>query len=202
MVSKTVLRWLTLVALVGLSLGVMVPSASAATPISACPFTITVPGNYEVTKNLTATASDCIKVHTITGDGTHDGTTDNDIFVQEVAVANGKIKNFETGIDFSGFIFCCESSDLITLEKIDASDNKEEGIEIEGCCNNITDVKANRNGAHGIFVDDCCSVYNKIEANDNTGSDGLFAGCCNTVNQVRADRNKGDGIHMRSCCTG
>ncbi|SRR5229473_5558948 len=212
MVSKTVLRWLTLVALVGLSLGVMVPAASAATSISACPFTITVPGNYEVTKNLTAAGTNCINVetnnvaidlkgHTITGDGTHAGITDNGSAVDSVAIGNGKIKHFHEGIEFDGD--CCSNSNLITVEKVELTDNTEDGMFISGCCNNITDVKANKNGDDGVQVGDCCNVFNKIQANDNAAGEGLEdQDCCSTANQITADRNGDDGIQVTSCCTG
>ncbi len=215
MISKTVLRWLTLVALVGLSLGVMVPAASAAfvgTEIGACSNTpITVAGNFFLKKNLTATGTNCIVVHhknvaidmnghTITGDGSvgHDGITDTGTFVESVAIANGKIKNFDHGINFSGF-----DSDTITLEKIDASSNKADGIFIRGCCNNLTDIKANSNGLHGIFVTECCDLYNKIQANDNAADDGILTeGCCSVLNQVTSNGNGDDGIDVRDCCTG
>src|SRR5216684_320974 len=212
MISKTVVRWLTLVALVGLSLGVMVPAASAAfvgTEITACSNTpILVAGNFFLKKNLTATGTDCIRVehsnvaidmngHTITGDGAHRGITDNGVFVDSVAIANGKIKDFDEGIDFFG---CC-SSELITIEKVDVSNNKGTGIVIEGCCNSITDVKANGDGDDGIFIDDAFNVFNKIQANDNTG-DGLFAFCCNTANQITANGNTANGINLEEGSTG
>ena len=213
MISKTVLRWLTLVALVGLSLGVMVPAASAATSISACPFTITVPGLYEVTKNLTATGTDCIIVHSsgvaidmkghkITGDGTHAGITSAPMFVDAVAISHGAITKFGDGIILDN------SSDLITLEKLDVSDNKFDGIRIDGCCNSITDIKANNNGDDGVQVDDCCNLFKKITANDN-GLTNIPAGegieeedCCNTFDQITASRNGDDGIENDGCCTG
>jgi len=66
MISKTVVRWLTLVALVGLSLGVTVPVAAApvGTEITACGLPpITVAGNFFLKKNLTATGTDLSLIH-------------------------------------------------------------------------------------------------------------------------------------------
>ena len=209
MISKTVLRWLTLVALVGLSLGVMVPAASADTEITACPFTITAAGNFFLKHNLTA-AGDCIIVnhrnvaidmrgHTITGNGTGNGITDGGTFVQSVAITNGKIKNFSNGIDFFAFP---SRSDLITLERIDASGNKNDGIFIVGCCNSLTKIRANSNGAAGIFVDECCDVYNEIQANDNGDEGFVTLGCCTGVNKVTTNNNAGDGTDVEDCCSG
>jgi parallel beta helix pectate lyase-like protein len=208
MISKTVLRWLTLVALVGLSLGLMVPAASA-TDISSCPFTISTAGDFVVTKNLTVAGDDCIKVHhdnvsidlkghTITGDGTHAGITDNDFFCfqRAIAITNGKIKHFHEGIEL-------DCSELVTIEKIEVTDNAEDGIFVDGCCNSFTDIKANANGDDGVQSDSCCNVFNKIQANDNAAGEGIEEeGCCSTGNQITANDNGDDGILMDDCCSG
>jgi Right handed beta helix region len=207
MISKTVLRWLTLFALVGLCFGIMAPAASADTEITACPTIITTAGNFFLKKNLTA-AGDCIivhhrnvaidmKGHTITGNGTGRGITDTGTFVQSVAISNGKIRNFDEGIDFFGL-----DSDLITLERIDASSNKGDGIFIEGCCNSLTRIKANKNGGAGIFVDECCDVYNEIQANENGDEGFVTLGCCTGVNKVTANDNADDGADVKGCCSG
>ena len=89
----------------------MVSGALADTEITSCPFTITTAGNFFLKTNLTATG-DCIivnhndvgidmKGHTITGNGTGSGISSG-IFVDSVAVTNGKIRNFDDGIDFDG----------------------------------------------------------------------------------------------------
>ncbi len=204
MISKTVLRWLTLVALVGLSLGVMVPAASAAfvgTEITACGLPpITVAGNFFLKKNLTATGTDCIRVHhsnvaidmnghKITGDGTHSGITDNCNFVEAVAISHGKISDFDDGIDF------CDGR-VITIERVDSSDNKGTGIFIENSDDDLTDVRADRNGESGIDVDGSSVEFNNIEANDNK-IDGIFDGsCCAGLDHVTANHNGGDGLDM------
>src|SRR5216684_7975167 len=205
MISKTVVRWLTLVAVVGLCLGVMAPAASADTEIPSCPFTITTAGNFFLKTNLTA-AGDCIivhhrnvaidmKGHTITGNGTGGGITDTGTFVQSVAISNGKIKNFNEGIDFSGL-----DSDLITLERIDASSNKSDGIFIQGCCNSLTRIKANKNGSEGLVTRGCCTGVNKVTANDNAGDGADVEGCCSGASNITANGNKGNGVFMNDCC--
>jgi parallel beta helix pectate lyase-like protein len=229
MISKTVLRWLTLVALVGLSLGLMFTAASADTEITSCPTTITTAGNFFLKKNLTSTG-DCIivhhsnvaidmKGHTITGNGTGGGITDTGTFVESVAISSGTIKDFLRGIDFRGL-----DSDLITLERINALNNQGDGIFIRGCCNSLTQIKANNNGGAGIDNPDCCDVFNQIQANDNldaglletgccstatkvtTNDDGdsgtVLTSCCSSASNITANKNKGDGIFMDGCCNG
>ncbi len=201
MVSKTVLRWLTLVALVGLSLGVMVPAASAATSISACPFTITVPGNYEVTKNLTATGTSCIKVHsdnvaidlkghTIKGDKTegNDGITDNCFGESGVAISHGKIMDFDDGIDF------CSGRD-ISIDQVDSSDNAGDGIDIEGSDNTFTFVKADRNGGLGIDNDSSGDLFSNVEASNNKDS-GIIVDDENGFTKVTASHNGDNGLDL------
>jgi parallel beta-helix repeat protein len=201
-ISKTGLRWLTLAALVGLSLAVMVPAASA-TDITSCPFTITVPGLYVVTKNLTATGTDCIKVHssnvaidmkghTITGDKSagHDGITDNGIFVEGVAISHGKVRNFDTGIDFFGLF-----SHVISIDWVDSSDNKGTGIFILGGDDSITFVRANRNGNRGVRISSGDNLFNFVEANDNKDA-GIRATSHNGISRVTANHNGDDGIRL------
>src|SRR5260370_28838123 len=96
--------------------------------MSECCCTRTVPGKYEVTKNLTATGTSCIKVHsdnvaidlkghTIKGDNTegNDGITDNCFGESGVAISHGKIIDFDDGIDFS-------SGRHISIDQVDSSD--------------------------------------------------------------------------------
>ena len=230
MVSKTVLRWLTVVALVVFSSGLMVPDASAQpTQITSCPTTITAAGSFIVKSNLSSTG-DCIIVHhsnvsidmngkTLTGNGTGGGITDGGVFVQSIAISNGKIKNFNEGIDFSG-----SNSDLITLERINALSNTDDGIFIQGCCNSLTQIKANNNGGAGVFVNggndvltdieaisngdvgvaalDCCSTVSSVTASNNKDDGVDVQGCCSSANNILSTGNGGDGIFMDSCCNG
>jgi len=185
----------------------MVPAASADTEITGCPFTITSAGTFFLKSNLTAVGTDCIKVHhgnvgidmrghTIKGDGTHAGITDNSMFEESVAISHGKISHFHDGIGFYG-------SGVVTIEGVESSDNTNDGIFIKDFDNNLTDVKANRNGHRGIDIEECCNLLNRIQANDNAGSDGvLLVGCCSNLHQVTAKNNGDDGIDALDCCNG
>ncbi len=208
MISKTVLRWLTLVALVGLSLGVMVPAASA-TDITTCPFTISSPGTFVVTKNLTATGTSCIKVHsdnvaidlkghTITGDKTvgHHGITDEGLFfVTGVAIANGKIKDFADGIGFFGD--CCDSSHVITITHVDSSDNK---FIFADSHNAVSNVRTIHDGGSGMFFDGFDNVVTKSTASNNTGDGMEFDDDDNRVSDSTANDNTVVGMDLHFCC--
>ena len=204
MISKTVLRWLTLVALVGLSLGVMVPAAWADTEITSCSNTPLAGGpgaHYFLKKNLKATGTNCIVVedsnvtidmkgHTIEGDKTVDkhGITDAFVFVEGIAIANGKIKDFDDGIGFFGFF-----SHVITITHVDSSDNKFDGIFIRGSDNALTDVKANHNGEHGIDLPSSDNLITNSQANDNT-DDGIHTFSQNGVSNVQTNHNGAAGM--------
>ena len=207
MISKAVRCWLTLVALVGLGLGVMVPAASADTEITSCSDTPLAAGpgaHYFLKKNLKATGTHCIvihdsnvtidmKGHTIEGDKTagKNGITDTGIFVQGVAIANGKIKDFNDGIEFFGSF-----SHIITIDHVDSSGNKDLGIFIKGSDNALTDVKANHNGEGGIELDSDDNLITNCQANDN-GSDGIFVEEHNAVSNVQTNHNGGAGMFFR-----
>jgi hypothetical protein len=120
MLAKSVNRRLGLVAFLLLSTGASAPASAAAAPtrISACPYTITAPGNYVVTRNLTATGT-CISFatpvsnvaldlqgHSITGNGTgygiaclQSGSNDR---CDHVIIANGVVARFSGGIHLDG----------------------------------------------------------------------------------------------------
>jgi hypothetical protein len=85
-------------------------TASAQTVLSACG-TISSPGNYVLNTNLT-TSGDCfvitasnvaldMKGHTITGDGSGNGITDDGLSRDYAIISNGKIRNFDMGINLT-----------------------------------------------------------------------------------------------------
>src|SRR5258708_11817243 len=105
------IRTLKLVTLLALGLCAL-PStpahAAAPTPINACE-TVSTPGNYALTKNLTA-SGDCLTLtasninidltgHTISGDGSGRGIGGNN--VRNIVINDGTIKNFATGISLT-----------------------------------------------------------------------------------------------------
>ncbi|HEY9158858.1 right-handed parallel beta-helix repeat-containing protein [Candidatus Binatus sp.] len=176
--------------------------ARAATAISTCG-PLSSAGNYYLTSNLTATG-DCLviaaanvaidmKGKTITGNGSGAAITDNSIEYNYAIIANGKIRNFDNGIDLA------DSGEAI-ISNVDSSNNTGDGIYIDGCCNTLNSVKANNNGGTGIFIDSDDSSLTKIQANSN-GNDGIYlASGDNTLVGSTVSNNTGIGVEMLDCC--
>ena len=172
-------------------------------PISACG-TLSSPGVYFLTGNLSATG-DCLviaadnvaidlKGKTITGNGTGSGITDDGSFRGFSIIANGKIRNFNRGINLA-------SSGEGIVSNLDSSKNVEDGIFIADCCNTLDSVTANSNGGTGIFIDDSDSSLSKIQTNGN-GAGGIFISSDdNTLVASTASNNTGIGVEMENCCS-
>ena len=181
-----------------------VSPSRADTAVSACG-TLSAAGNYYLTENLTATGT-CIVVdsegvsldmkgHTITGNGTGDGITDGGSHFESMAIANGKIRNFNDGIGLHKS--CC-----VVIRNVDSSNNAETGILIGECCGTLDSVKANNNGTVGIVASDCCYTLNNVQVKHNGGGGGIVAnGCCTTVSNSTITGNAGPGVVQDGCCS-
>src|SRR5215472_14331187 len=138
------------------------------TPVSAC--TTLGPGAYRLTTNLNVSGT-CFIVtegtaldlggHTITGDGGGFAVTDDSSPANDVIVANGTIKNFDSGI---ALVASSGQSFALTVDSVNVSNNVEDGIISRSCCNTFTNIKANNNGLFGIendvnAVEACCSSF-------------------------------------------
>src|SRR6267154_5446890 len=128
--------------------------ASADTAVSTCG-TLSSPGNYFLTQNLTATG-DCLviaadnvaidmKGKTISGNGTGAAIFDASIQHPFAIIRNGTIRNFQIGIDL-------DNSGLATISNVDSSKNVSHGIFIDRCCNTLDAITANGNGGTGILI--------------------------------------------------
>ena len=222
---------LKLVTLLTLGLSALAGSAparaAAPTPVNACG-TLSTPGNFALTKNLTA-SGDCLILtsnninidlagHTISGDGTGRGIGGNNVL--NIVINDGKIKNFATGISLT-LSGCCTGDN--TIQNMNVSNNTGGGILIDGCCDTIsniiannnggiglknrlccstvTNVVTNSNGGDGMDLLDCCYVVENSTANGNHGS-GIFSdGCCSAINDTLASNNHADGLDLEGCCS-
>jgi hypothetical protein len=186
-----------------LMIGAFCGRASADTAVSACG-TLSMPGNYFLTANLTATG-DCLVIgadniaidmmgKTITGTGTGSAITDSLVTRDALIVANGKIRNFATGVNLA-------ASGRALISNVDSSNNTGTGVLIDGCCNTLNSVTANNNGGTGIVIDDRDSSLTKIVANSN-GAGGInISHCCNTLVASTVSNNTGIGVKMDGCCS-
>jgi Right handed beta helix region len=181
--------------------GGMAPSASAQTVLTACG-TLTT-GNYVLGNNITA-SGDCFvladdniaidfKGHTLTGDGTGNGILAEGTNYH--AISNGKIRNFEEGIEFTDDS-CCHA-----ISNMNVSNNADEGIYIDDCCSTLSDVKTNDNGDIGMELLNCCYTVTWAVALRNQGGGMLVTGCCSGVSNSIANKNGATGIEVDDCCS-
>jgi parallel beta-helix repeat protein len=158
----------------------IVPASAAPSPkptlIKKCPFAITTPGAYEVSKDLTCTATAIVITagnvdltlggHTITGDG---GAGSIGIAVEgsaNVRIHDGTVRNFEHGVRLQNTIGS-------TVDNLAVTQNSMDGIFLLGATlNTVTGNTATQNG-NGIHV---------------------FLGAGNTVSNNRTDQNGGAGV--------
>jgi len=179
----------------------LLPIASAraaATAVNACQ-TLSAPGNYVVTKNLTA-SGDCLVLtvsniaidmqgHKIVGNGSGGGITDGGNSIRYIIVANGKISNFSEGIDLS--TDTGQAANLIL--NVNSSGNAADGVFIRGRDNNLVNVTASNNGGAGVEVRQCCDSLFKVTTNGNN-AEGVLYSFEDYLLNVISNGNSGDGV--------
>jgi len=157
MITRSATTWLGFWALVLFGIGAAASTEAAPpTPISACPYTITAPGNYAVTRDLTA-SGDCIitaannitidlQGHTISGNGVGIGIGNRgDIGYLRLIIANGTVRKFDNGIS--------SLSRFTTIANMTVRDNTGDGINTgssTGSFGTVVDTVASWNGLAGI----------------------------------------------------
>jgi hypothetical protein len=174
-------------------------TAKAATPIATCPYAITSPGSYVLTKNLTV-AGTCITIsantvtldmqsHTITGNGTGNGITDGGGFFQAIVIANGTVQDFETGVVMN-------SSYPVTLTGMTVQKNLNQGIALFGAFT-VINTRANGNGVAGIRANgNLAGAIFASEANGNEGNGIVTLGGPTLVMSTTANANTQTGIAL------
>lgn len=203
MVAKTTEHWLGVVAILVLGIVTTAPAEAAPpTPISACPYTMTSPGNYVVTTNLAATGT-CITIrgrnfgldlqgHTITGNGQGYGIvclTGEGVVCNTNVVANGTVTHFSTGLFLDG--------NYNTVAQITAKQNTSEGIFLEGDVGNvITGSLATNNTGTGILSQGSQNDVASTIVSDSQSNNNAFHGIAGVglVNNSTENDNKGWGI--------
>src|SRR6202158_469476 len=193
------IRWSGLLSL-GLFLLVPITPARPAAPtaVNACQ-TLSAPGNYVVTKNLTA-SGDCLVLtvsniaidlqgHKIVGNGSGGGITDGGNNIAYIIVANGKISNFSEGIALS--TSTNQTANLIL--NVNTSGNAADGIFMRGRDNNLTNVTASNNGGAGIELLNCCDSLFKVTTTGNS-AEGVHFNAEDYLLNVTSNGNSADGV--------
>jgi hypothetical protein len=200
-----------------LSLTFVNHAVAAPTLISACR-TITQPGLYILTTNLTA-AGDCLVVRaefvtidlagfTIAGNGTGGGITDrSNTSARGLTVRDGTIRNFSVGISLAVSpdlliervrLIGNTSNGLLAnehsiLKDSIASDNGREGFNVGG--DSLVTGNTSRRNTNAGFVVGASSTISGNDSNENQG-DGYFFFCCSTIVHNTATINNGFGFNV------
>src|SRR6266436_220658 len=211
MITKTAKTALRRAALLLLAIAAISPGAYADGTISACPTTVTGPGTWTVTKDLTATGT-CI---TINGNGvaidlhghtiTDLGTTGLDYGIkdagscspcqQNIIIANGTIKGFVIGIGL-------DDTEYAMIANMNVIGSRSWGIRLRGHAV-VSDSQANQNvgGKDAMLFLGDHNTVNNSQANNNDGEGMDFAGSDNTVNDSKANGNSVVGIFSNGTVT-
>jgi hypothetical protein len=216
MLAKTAKHWLGVVTILALGFGATAPAQAAPpTPITACPYTITAPGAYILTKNLTAVGVSCITIaapgidyvaidlegHSITGDGTVGVGIGG--FGNHAVITNGTVQQFNTSIAIAGNFNT--ATQIISRQNTGTGRSdfpiNNDGLVLFGQYNTVTNSTATQNARGGIYVGDY-SLVSGSSANNNgpnpaptNGQEpGIQAGLDSTVTESEAENNGWIGI--------
>ncbi len=170
--------------------------------ISELPYTISQPGMYRLTGDLTLATQDTngitidaedvtldLNGHSLTGPGKAAGTTGHGIRVSgtqfNIAIRNGTVRDWRLDGVFAG------AADNSQFEALRCYNNGRSGIYAGAACR-VTGNTCTENGAEGILG----SIGSTVSGNTcwgNTG-DGIFAASGSTVSGNACSANGGDGI--------
>ncbi|HTR40937.1 MAG TPA: right-handed parallel beta-helix repeat-containing protein, partial [Pseudomonadales bacterium] len=165
------------------------------TPISSLPFTISTPGSYYVTANLSGAfnqngiivAADNVTIDlngfTLVGGGGSSGEAIWSSTVrQNLVIRNGTVRNWPG----SGINFYDSGSSLVTVQNIHSISNGFTGFALKNG-SRITDCLAVGNGIRGILVDNDCLVEHCKAAGNGSLGIGSGSNC-----QLRDNLSEGN----------
>lgn len=189
------------------------------TPIESAGVTITNPGSYYLTGNLTASGSHGIiiqtnnvsldlKGFTLESDDSNTGVFVNGAYTN-ITIRNGNIRRWVTGIDSSfsqntqldGLLvthnlFGIVSGQGTVASRCTASFNTQFGLSVSSGCS-ISQCIARNNGSHGILASSGALIVGCVA--ESNGDDGISLDR-GTVKDCVARGNSGDGIEAFINC--
>lgn len=194
-----------------LFLGAVAWAGDGQTDIATLPYTISQPGSYIVTDDLTLTTLDTngitittdsvtldLNGHCLTGPGKAAGSSGDGIYVNpshyNIAIRNGTIR------DWRGYGVYANQALNSQLESLRCYNNGQYGMGA-GSCSKVIGNTCRQNGGRGIYANPSCTVTgNTCEYN---GDDGIYAGSGSTVAFNTCGSNDDDGIQANfSAITG
>lgn len=177
-----------------------VGSVSVGTKISSLPCTISTPGFYYLTRNLTSEGTGItVSVDNVTidlmgfvltgpGSGTYSGITMNDR--SNVEIRNGTVTNFYRGVAE------VNAGKNHRVTNIRVSGNKSAGIFLTGYGNLVKDCTASENEGEGIVVNYGSTLVNNTAYGNGDDGISVWQGC--TVIGNTTHSNWAYGINIRS----
>jgi parallel beta-helix repeat protein len=160
------------------------------------PVTISAPGSYYLTGNVTAISGIAITANDVTIDlngftleGTGGGSGIQGSSLRNITIRNGTVRDWGTsGIELT-------ATANVMIERVVASNNAQHGI-LSGFQSLVIDCRALENGRAGIAVDAHSVVRNSIAIGngDSTGEPAILAGSKSVLKSCVADSNSGAGI--------
>ena len=172
------------------------------TPATTFPIIFDQPGNYVLMSDLIVSDSgtSCLQIdvdgvavdlngYNLIGPGQGESSNGSGIYasdINDIAVINGTIEGFWSGISLSGVNH--------ELKNIHVCNNSSCGIKINSSI--ISDCTADSNGSHGFDAESC--TITRCTA-DNNGSYGLYTNSSTIIN-CTAQNNHNHGIHARGKC--
>lgn len=172
------------------------------TPIPSLPYTISTPGSYYLTANLTESgtpggieiAADDVTLDLNGFELAGNGSAPSrgiyvDVGKRNIRIGNGTVRGWLDGILFVS----SSAASYSVVERIRASDNREDGI-VLGISTIAENCIAGHNTRYGFRGNDACRLFNCTAADNNGG--GFSLGQRSLATGCIAEANAADNIHV------
>jgi len=172
-------------------------SSAAGTVITSLPYTISTPGYYYLSGDLTSSGSGIalaandvtidLMGFSIVGPGTGSGI--NMSGYSNIEVRNGTVRGF-----FNGIYESVGTGKNFRIINVRTVGNLGDGMSLFGFSHLVKDCAASGNNGNGIYSNGYGSMITGNTSYDN-GSDGIYAGRGSTISGNTCYTNRSSGIH-------